>query len=244
LGFAKVSSNSLDSVSDRDFAIEYEAAASICMMHISRLSEEIILWSSAEFGFIELDDSYTTGSSIMPQKKNPDVAEIGRGKAGRVFGRLMGLLTTMKGLPLTYNRDLQEDKEGLFDTVDNLVSTLEVFTGMLSTVKFKKEKMKEALDEGYLLATDIADYLVGKGAAFRKAHEISGKLVSWAAGNKLTFDRIELKDYRRFSDLFDEDVYSITYQTSLSARDNEGGTAPGQVEKAIINAKELINGVI
>ena len=152
----------------------------MCMMHLSRLAEELVLWSSAEFDFIELDESYTTGSSIMPQKKNPDVAELARGKVGRVYGNLMALLTTMKGLPLAYNRDLQEDKEGLFDTVDTLLATLKVFTGMIETLRIKPEKMAVALDNGYLLATDIADYLVKKGETFRNAHATVGKLVSWA----------------------------------------------------------------
>ena len=166
LGFSQVSQNSLDAVSDRDFVLEYEAAASICMMHLSRLAEEIVLWSSAEFGFIELDDAYTTGSSIMPQKKNPDVAELARGKTGRVYGHLMALLTTMKGLPLAYNRDMQEDKQGFFDTVDTLLSTLEVFTGMVGTLKVNAENTRKAAERGYILATDLADYLVKKGRGF------------------------------------------------------------------------------
>jgi argininosuccinate lyase len=240
LGFAQISRNSLDAVSDRDFVIEFEAAASVCMMHISRLAEEIVLWSSMEFGFIELDESYTTGSSIMPQKKNPDVAELARGKVGRVYGNLMAMLTTMKSLPLSYNRDLQEDKERLFDTVDTLLSTLQVFTGMLETVTFKKNKMAEALDRGYLLATDIADYLVSKGEAFRNAHAATGKLVNWAVENGRTFDKISLDDYRKFSPLFDMDVYSITFQTSLNARNNPGGTAPEQVKHALKIARQTL----
>jgi argininosuccinate lyase len=240
LGFGAISGNSLDAVSDRDYVLEFEAAASLCMMHLSRLAEELVLWSSAEFGFIELDDSYTHGSSIMPQKKNPDVAELGRGKVGRVYGHLMGLLTVMKGLPLTYDSDMQEDKEGFFDVVDTLLSTLEVFDGMLKSVKVNAGRMGEALDKGYVLATDVADYLVRKGETFRGAHEIVGKLVGWAIKANQTLDRISLEDYRRFSPLFEEDVYLITYDSSIAARDNPGGTAPGQVGKALRLARKAL----
>jgi len=240
LGFTKISKNSLDAVSDRDFIIEYEAAASICMMHLSRLAEEFILWSSSEFGFIELDESYTTGSSIMPQKKNPDVAELTRGKVGRVYGNLLSMLVTMKALPLSYNRDLQEDKERLFDTIDTLLSTLNVFTGMVDTVKVKPDKMASALNQGYLLATDIADYLVSKGETFRSAHGAVGKLVSWAAANNRSFPDISLEEYKKFSPLFDEDVYSITFMTSLAARNNLGGTAPLQVQQSLHSAWETL----
>jgi argininosuccinate lyase len=239
LGFSRISDNSLDAVSDRDFVIEFESAASLCMLHLSRLAEELILWSSAEFGFVELDDSYTTGSSIMPQKKNPDVAELTRGKVGRVYGHLMAMLTTMKGLPLSYNRDLQEDKEGLFDTSDTLLFTLEVFAGMIETLKFKPEKMLRALDQGYLLATDLADYLVKKGETFRKAHEVTGKLVQWANEGNLTFAEIKLAEYRKFSALFDQDVYKITFATSLASRDNPGGTAPRRVNQALAAAMKI-----
>jgi argininosuccinate lyase len=237
LGFKGFSRNSLDAVSDRDFVIEFESAASICMMHLSRLAEELVLWSSSEFAFIELDESYTTGSSIMPQKKNPDVAELARGKVGRVYGKLIAMLTVMKGLPLSYNRDLQEDKEGLFDVVDTLISTLQVMTGMIRTLKINRNKMKQALDQGYLLATDIADYLVKKGETFRSAHAAVGQLVNWANENDKVFDQIKINEYRRFSKLFDEDVYQITYLTSVEARDNPGGTAPVRVKKAIEEAK-------
>jgi argininosuccinate lyase len=240
LGFTRISENSLDAVSDRDFVIEYEAAASITMMHLSRLSEEIVLWSSAEFDFIELDDSYTTGSSMMPQKKNPDVAELARGKVGRVYGNLMAMLTVMKGLPLSYNRDLQEDKEGLFDTVDTLLPTLGTMTGMIETMKVKPDKMSRALDKGYLLATDIADYLVKKGEAFREAHQKVGQLVSWAAGQGKSFSEISLNDYKKFSPLFEDDVYLITYVTSLSARNNPGATEPDQVRKALKAARKIV----
>ncbi len=240
LGFHLISNNSLDAVSDRDFVIEFESAASLCMMHISRFAEEVILWSSAEFDFIELDDSYTTGSSIMPQKKNPDVAELARGKVGRVYGRLISMLTTMKGLPLSYNRDLQEDKEGLFDVVDTLSSTLRVITGMTETMRFKVDKMALALDKGYLLATDIADYLVSKGETFRNAHSQVGKLVNWASSKCKSFNEISVEDYKRFSPLFEDDVYLITAEKSISARDNPGGTAFSQVKKALKSAKEKL----
>jgi argininosuccinate lyase len=240
LGFSSISRNSLDAVSDRDFVIDFESAACLCMMHLSRLSEELILWSSAEFNFIELDDAYTHGSSIMPQKKNPDVAELARGKTGRVYGRLMALLTTMKGLPLTYNSDLQEDKEGLFDVADTLVSTLNIFNGMMATMRIKPEKMVEALDKGYLLATDMADYLVRKGAAFRVAHEVVGKLVKWAIEKDKVFSQVSLSEYRHFSPLFEDDVYLITIDRSLSARNSPGGTAPEQVRQALKEARKIL----
>jgi argininosuccinate lyase len=240
LGFSQISNNSLDAVSDRDFIIEYESAASLCMMHISRLAQEIIIWSSAEFDFIELDDAYTTGSSIMPQKKNPDVAELARAKVGRVYGHLLALLSVMKALPLAYNSDLQEDKEGLFDTVDTLLSTLKVFAGMIETMTVKPDKMAQALDHGYLLATDIADYLVRKGETFRGAHAAVGRLVNWAAEQGKTFSDISLKEYQSFSPLFKKDVFSITVSSSLEARNNPGGTAPGQVEEALRKAREQL----
>jgi argininosuccinate lyase len=240
LGFSQISQNSLDAVSDRDFVLEYEAAASFCMMHLSRLAEEVILWSSSEFDFIELDEAYATGSSIMPQKKNPDVAELARGKAGRVYGHLMALLTTMKALPLSYNKDMQEDKEGFFDTVDTLLSTLEVFSGMVKTLKVKPENAKKALEKGYILATDLADYLVKKGEAFRTAHETVAKLVSYAMESNKSFAELKLAEYKKFSPLFEKDVYSITVESSIAARDVVGGTAPKQVAKALANAKKSI----
>jgi argininosuccinate lyase len=240
LGFDHISQNSLDAVSDRDFTLEYEAAASLCMMHLSRLAEEIILWSSAEFGFVELDDAYATGSSIMPQKKNPDVAELARGKTGRVYGNLMALLTTMKGLPLAYNKDMQEDKEGFFDTVDTLQASLEVMTGMISTASIKADKAAQAIQQGYLLATDLADYLVKKGEPFRTAHDIVARLVSYASSQDKTLDMLSLEAYKQFSPLFEEDVYSITVESSLAARDNIGGTAPKQVEQALANALKAL----
>jgi argininosuccinate lyase len=240
LGFKAVSRNSLDAVSDRDFIIEYEAAASLAMMHLSRLAEEIILWSSAEFGFIELDESYATGSSIMPQKQNPDVAELARGKTGRVYGNLMALLTTMKALPLAYNRDLQEDKEGFFDTVDTLLSTLNILSGLVKTLKVKPEKARAALEKGYILATDLADYLVKKGLVFRAAHEAVARLVSYAIEQNKLFSELKLAEYKKFSKLFEKDVFDITIESSLAARDVSGGTAPKQVAKALAAAKKAI----
>jgi argininosuccinate lyase len=238
LGFSQVSRNSLDAVADRDFVLDYEAAAGICMMHLSRLAEEIVLWSSAEFDFIELDDAYATGSSIMPQKKNPDVAELARGKAGRVYGHLVALLTTMKGLPLAYNSDMQEDKEGLFDTVDTLLSSLKVFAGMVRTLRVKPGM--RAAGRGYILATDLADYLVKKGESFRTAHEIVGKLVNHAIKKGKSFDQIDIKEYQTFSPLFDEDVFKITVRSSVASRDVTGGTAPPQVKRALARARRVI----
>jgi argininosuccinate lyase len=240
LGFSQVSRNSMDAVSDRDFVLEYEAAASIGMMHLSRLAEEIVLWSTAEFDFIQLDDAYATPSSIMPQKKNPDVAELARGKTGRIYGHLMALLTTMKALPLAYNRDMQEDKQGLFDTVDTLLSTLEVFTGMIKTARIRAESTVRAMGRGYILATDLADYLVNKGETFRNAHDIVGRLVGHATGKGKTFAELSLSEYKEFSVLFDEDVYKITVESSIAARDVTGGTAPGQVQKALAETKKLL----
>jgi argininosuccinate lyase len=240
LGFSEVSRNSMDAVSDRDFILEYEANAAIAIMHLSRLAEEIVLWSSVEFGFIELDDAYATGSSIMPQKKNPDIAELARGKTGRVYGNLVALLTIMKGLPLAYNRDMQEDKPGFFDTVDTLQSTLAVFAGMLQTIKVKKENIRAALGRGYILATDVADYLVKKGAAFRTAHEIVGKLVKYASEKGKNLKELDIKEYQKLSPLFSADVLKITIESALAARDIAGGTAPNQVYKALVAARRIV----
>ncbi|MDD4984554.1 MAG: argininosuccinate lyase [Dehalococcoidales bacterium] len=241
LGFSQISQNSMDAVSDRDFVLDYESAASLCMMHLSRLAEEFILWSSREFGFIELDEAYATGSSIMPQKKNPDVAELARGKTGRVYGRLAAMLVTMKALPLSYNRDLQEDKEGLFDTTDTLLSTLKVFTGMVSTIKIRAEDTERALKRGYILATDLADYLVRKGESFRSAHGIVAGLVGYAERKGKSFSELDLKEYKEFSPVFEEDVRSISVRSSLTARNVIGGTAPEQVEQALATAKKILN---
>jgi argininosuccinate lyase len=210
------------------------------MMHLSRLAEELVIWSSAEFGFIEIDGAYSTTSSIMPQKKNPDVAELARGKTGRIYGNLVALLTTMKALPLTYNRDMQEDKQGLFETIDILNSTLEVFTGMLKTLKINKTNITRSLNMGYILATDLADYLVRKGEPFRTAHEAVARLVNFAEEKGKSFEQLKIGDYKQFSPLFEKDVFNISIKTSLAARDIPGGTAPAQVTKALAAARKSI----
>jgi argininosuccinate lyase len=240
LGFEQISQNSIDAVSDRDFVIEYQAAASITMMHLSRLGEELVLWSSTEFGFIEIDEAYSTGSSIMPQKKNPDVAELGRGKTGRTYGNLLSILTTMKALPLSYNRDLQEDKEGLFDTVDTLLSTLEVFTGMVRTLQVNNLRTCQAAGEGYVLATDLADYLVKKGMPFRQAHATVGKLVLYAINKGKGLNQLDLGEYQQFSTLFAADARDITADTSVAARNIIGGTAPQQVQTQLSRARNIV----
>ncbi len=240
LGFSRVSRNSMDAVADRDFLIEFESAAATGMMHLSRLAEEIILWSTAEFSFIELDEAYTTGSSIMPQKKNPDVAELARGKTGRVYGNLLSILATMKALPLAYDRDMQEDKEGFFDTIDTYLNTLDVFTGMIRTVKVNAKAAGKALERGYLLATDLADYLVKKGMPFRQSHHVVGRLVAYAAERDKSFKELDLQEYRSFSTLFEKDIYNITIESSIAARDVIGGTAQKQVRQALAAAKRLL----
>lgn len=240
LGFNKITRNSIDAVADRDFIVEFEADASLCMMHLSRLAEELVLWSSSEFDFIEIDDAYATGSSIMPQKKNPDIAELARGKTGGIYGNLIGLLTTMKGLPLAYNRDMQEDKEGFFDTVDTLMATLEVFSGMLKTMRINTENMNSAAKRGYLLATDVADYLVRKGLPFRTAHAATAKLVSYANQKGKSLKELTLKEYQKFSPVFEEEVYEITLESSIRARNVVGGTGYRQVAKQIAAAKRKL----
>ena len=237
LGFGAVSSNSMDAVADRDFILDFQSAAAICMVHVSRLAEELVIWSSEEFGFVRLGDEYTTGSSIMPQKRNPDVAELGRGKSGRVVGNLVGMLTVLKGLPLTYNRDLQEDKEGFFDTVDVLLPTLEVFAGMVSTMRVNPRRMAEASMGGHVLATDVADYLVGKGVPFREAHGIVARLSAHASDAGKRLDELSLETYRRFSERFDEDVLLIGVESSVAARDVPGGTSYARVEQAAADAR-------
>ena len=241
LGFGKISQNSIDAISDRDFVIDYLSAASLTMMHLSRLAEEIIIWSTAEFSFIELDDAFATGSSIMPQKKNPDVAELARGKTGRVYGHLMAALTTMKALPLSYNRDLQEDKESLFDTVDTLLLTLDVFAPMVSALRVKTDRISRCAEESYTLATDIADYLVKKGIPFRQAHAIVANLVRYAIERGKAVHDLDLIEYRRFCPDFENDVKSITLESSMAARNAPGGTAPEQVEKALAAARKTLN---
>ena len=240
LGFPAITANSMDAVSDRDFLLEYQSAASICMMHLSRLSEEIVIWSSREFGFIRLSDEFTTGSSIMPQKRNPDFAELARGKTGRVYGHLMALLTIMKGLPLTYNRDLQEDKEGFFDTVDTLLATLGVFRGMLAGLTLNVEQVTRLAGESYMLATDLADYLVGRGVPFREAHGIMRRLCDYCEAEGRELPELSLEDYRRFSAHFDAGVYEITALAAVTARDNPGGTAPNRVADALGQARQLL----
>ncbi|MDH5363880.1 MAG: argininosuccinate lyase [Dehalococcoidia bacterium] len=240
LGFSKVSTNSLDAVSDRDFIIEFEASAALTMMHLSRLAEEIVLWSSTEFGFIEIGEAFTTGSSIMPQKKNPDVAELARGKTGRVYGNLMAILITMKALPLAYNRDMQEDKEGLFDTVDTLHSSLKIFAKMMKAIKVDVNRVRDAIKRDYILATDLADYLVKKGLPFREAHSVVAKLSEYAVNNHKSFHELSLSEYHKFSPLFSEDVYNITLESSVAARNIVGGTSPQQVEAALTRAKRFL----
>ena len=237
LGFSAVSTNSMDAVSDRDFLFDYHSAAAMCAVHLSRLAEEMVLWSSEEFGFITLSDDYSTGSSMMPQKRNPDFAELARGKTGRVLGHLVGLLTTLKGLPLTYNRDLQEDKEAFFDTVDSLLATLGMFTPMVSTLRVNAARMRESAEAGYALATDVADYLVGKGMPFREAHGVVSWLVEHAVAEDVELHDLPLDTYRSFSHLFEEDVCSITVESSVNARDVPGGTAPPRVAAAIAAAR-------
>ena len=240
LGFSEISANSMDAVSDRDFVLEYLASASVCMMHLSRLAEEIVLWSSREFGFIQLAEDFTTGSSIMPQKRNPDFAELARGKTGRVYGNLMGLLTVLKGLPLTYNRDLQEDKEGLFDTVDTLLATLGVFQGMLSGLTLDVDRVTTLAGDSLMLATDLADYLVGKGVPFREAHGTVRDLCNYCQDQGKDLQGLTLEEYRRFSPHFDGEVYNITPGSSAAARDNPGGTAPSRVAEGLRWAKETL----
>jgi argininosuccinate lyase len=240
LGFSRISANSMDAVSDRDFVVEFLAVASVCMMHFSRMSEELILWSSGEFGFIRLSDEFTTGSSIMPQKRNPDFAELARGKTGRVYGDLIGLLTTLKGLPLTYNRDMQEDKEGFFDAADTLTTTLDVFQAMLPGMQLNEERVSSLASESQMLATDLADYLVGKGMPFREAHGIMRRLSRYCDDEHVSLQDLPIAEYQKMSDLFQNDVYDITAESSAAARDNPGGTAPTRVAAALIEAKKIL----
>jgi len=241
LGFDGICLNSLDGVSDRDFCAELMSAISILMVHLSRFSEEIILWSSWEFKFVELSDAYTTGSSIMPQKKNPDMAELVRGKTGRVFGDLMALLTTLKGLPLAYNKDMQEDKESVFDAVDTVKMCLQVFTGMVATMTANTQNMKRAAQTGFINATDLADYLVKKGLPFRSAYKISGQLVALCIQKGTVLEELPLSVYREYSPLFEEDVYNdIDLVTCVEKRISEGGTSVASVEKQIAYVREVM----
>ncbi len=238
LGFDDVCHNSLDAVSDRDFAIEFTAAASLVMMHVSRMSEELIIWMSPRVGFIDIADRFCTGSSIMPQKKNPDVPELARGKTGRVYGHLMGLLTLMKGQPLAYNKDNQEDKEPLFDTVDTVVDTLRIFADMAGGITVKPDAMRSAALQGYATATDLADYLVKKGLPFRDAHEAVAHAVRACDDLKIDLAQMSLDQLRAFSPLVGEDVFAVlTLEGSVAARDHIGGTAPNQVRAAIARVR-------
>ena len=240
LGFNEITANSMDAVSDRDYIVEFLASASLCIMHLSRLAEEIILWSSVEFNFLQIGTQWTTGSSIMPQKRNPDYAEITRGKTGRIYGNLIALLTTLKGLPLTYNRDLQEDKEGLFDTHTTLLATCEVMNGMLKDSQFNTSRMSAAAEDSSLLATDFADYLVAKGLPFREAHSIVSNLCDLATEEKVSIINLTLDTLLAYSSLFSEDIYEITPLASASSRDIAGGTSPNQVLKAVASAKKRL----
>ncbi len=242
LGFAAVTENSLDGVSDRDFAIELASALSILMMHTSRFSEELILWSSHEFAFVEMDDAFSTGSSIMPQKKNPDVAELVRGKTGRVYGSLITLLTMMKGLPLAYNKDMQEDKEAIFDAVDTVKMCLPVFTKMIATMKIKQENMLNACKYGFVNATDAADYLVKKGMPFRSAHEVIGKMVAFCISQNKTLEDLTMDQFREFSELISDDIYeAISLNTCVNERTVYGGPSREAVKKAIKNARDFLD---
>lgn len=242
MDFAGIYENSLDAVSDRDFILEFLSTSSILMMHLSRLSEEIILWSSQEFRFVELDDSFSTGSSIMPQKKNPDMAELIRGKTGRVYGNLMGLLTVLKGLPLAYNKDMQEDKEGMFDTAKTVTGSLKIFSGMIRTMKVRTEEMTKAVKSDFSNATELADYLAGKGVPFREAHEIVGKLVLTCVNKGCFLADLSLEEYKTASPLFEEDIYvALDPYTAVERRNSAGGTGFKQVKLALEKAKTCIN---
>ena len=241
LGFDGIALNSLDGVSDRDFCLELLSAYSILMMHLSRFSEEIILWSSWEFKFVELSDAYTTGSSIMPQKKNPDMAELIRGKTGRVYGDLMALLTTLKGLPLAYNKDMQEDKEGIFDAVDTVKMCLKVMAPMIATMSVCTDNMKQAAQKGFINATDLADYLVKKGLPFRSAYKLSGQLVAKCIAEGKVLEELSLEEYKSFSELFGEDLYAdIDLMACVEKRISEGGTSVKSVEKQLEYVKECL----
>jgi argininosuccinate lyase len=241
LGFDGITANSMDAVSDRDFAIEFCSDAALVMMHLSRMCEELILWSTPEFGFIGIGDAYTTGSSIMPQKKNPDVAELVRGKTGRVYGDLTALLTLMKGLPLTYNRDLQEDKEPLFDASDTIQLCLAVVTGMIPSIRVRADAMTAAVQEGFLEATDVADYLVGKGMPFREAHGVVGRMVLHCEKHGKRLAELTTEEFRSFSPRFASDVHRcLDPESILRRRDNVGGTAPKRVRSAIRAARKAL----
>lgn len=241
LGFAEITQNSIDGVSDRDFVLEFAFDLSLIMMHLSRFSEEIILWCSSEFGYMELDDAFATGSSIMPQKKNPDIAELVRGKTGRVYGSLTTLLTVMKGIPLAYNKDMQEDKEAIFDALDNTILCLEIFAEMLSTASFNKDKMRASAGFGFINATDCADYLVKKGLPFRSAYKIVGELVAVCIEKGYSFETLPLDEYKAVSDVFENDVYkAVDLDVCVNGRNVPGGPAKEAVEKQIANLEKFI----
>ena len=241
LGFGGIAENSMDAVSDRDFAVEFVSACSQIMVHLSRLAEELVLWSSAEFGFITIADAFTTGSSIMPQKKNPDVAELSRGKAGRVFGNLMALLAIMKGLPLSYNRDMQEDKEPVFDTADTVSQALAVMAAMLDSITVNRDAMRHAAEDGFITATDLADYLVRKGLPFRQAHEVVGRAVLKALELTCGLKDLPLAEYKKLSALIANDVYrSLSVDASVGRRISYGGTAPANLKKRLAALKKLV----
>ena len=241
LGFSDIALNSLDGVSDRDFCLELLSALSILMMHLSRLAEELILWSSWEFKFVELSDVYTTGSSIMPQKRNPDMAELARGKTGRVYGDLMALLTTLKGLPLAYNKDMQEDKEAVFDAVDTVKLCLGVFAPMVRTMRAREDNMLAAARGGFINATDLADYLVKKGLPFRDAYKISGRIVARCLAGGTVLEELSLEDYRAYSPLFDKDLFEeIDIRACMEKRISEGGTSLASVEAQIRSIEEVL----
>ncbi|MBR2696404.1 MAG: argininosuccinate lyase [Parasporobacterium sp.] len=242
LGFDGICMNSMDGVSDRDFALELSGALSILMMHLSRFSEEIVLWSSWEFKFIELSDAFTTGSSIMPQKKNPDMAELVRGKTGRVYGDMIGLFTVLKGLPLAYNKDMQEDKEGIFDACETVKNCLTVFSGMIESMKARPDNMLKAAQKGFINATDLADYMVKKGEAFRTAYKISGQIVAECMEKGLVLETLPLEEYKKYSPLFEEDVFdAVDLKACAEKRISEGGTSVESVEKQIAAVRALIN---
>ncbi len=243
LGLEEICLNSMDGVSDRDFCLEMLGDLSILMMHLSRFSEEMLLWTSWEFRYVELSDAFTTGSSIMPQKKNSDMAELVRGKTGRVYGDLMGLLTAMKGLPLAYNKDMQEDKEPVFDACDTVKMCLDVFAGMIATMRVRPENMRRAAQQGFINATDLADYLVGRGMAFRDAYKISGRIVAACIARDCVLETLPLAEYRQFSDLFDQDVYdAVDLDACVRRRISEGGTCVASVERQIAWVREQLNG--
>lgn len=243
LGFSDVSFNSMDGVSDRDFIMELSAALSIIMVHLSRLAEEVVMWSSWEFKFIELSDAYSTGSSIMPQKKNPDVAELIRGKSGRVIGNLVGILTVMKGLPLAYNKDMQEDKEGVFDSVDTVADCLKIFADMLKTAVFLPDNMLAAANRGFINATDCADYLVKKGRPFRTAYKAVGQLVAKCIGEGFTLETLPLDEYKKFDEAFGEDIYeAVDIVSAVKRRVSVGGPSPESVKAQIEKVREFLSG--